>query len=362
MYGFAVEEACGRPLSELTVPSHVARDDREVFGQVLAGEAVRMYETERVRSDGGVLQVAVGAAGIYDGRGNVAGVSLIERDISERKARELELLRDVEEYSWLQRIRAALDDSGFCLYAQPIIDLQSGEVAREEILLRMRGDRGDNDIIAPGAFLPAAEKSDLVREIDRWVIRNVMPLLSDGRVLEVNLSGRSIGDPALTKLIEGQLEAYCVDPGNLTFEITETAAVRDLQAVRVFADRLMRLGCNFALDDFGTGFGSFTYLKHLPIQFMKIDIQFIRDLVHGRSDQRIVRSMLGVARSFGVRTIAEGIENEETLELLRQFGVHYGQGFHLGRPAPAEDAARPAEVSVNGSDPHAVGAGAVASR
>jgi EAL domain-containing protein (putative c-di-GMP-specific phosphodiesterase class I) len=244
------------------------------------------------------------------------------------------MLRDVEEHNWLQRIRKALDEDLFCLYSQPIIDLRTGDLTREEILIRMEGDRGDGDVIPPSEFLPTAEKFDLVGDIDRWVMRNVMPFLSAGRNLSVNLSGRSIGDPAITKSIEGMLRAHGADPARLTIEITETAAVRDLHAARVFADRLERLGCALALDDFGAGYGSFTYLKHIPVQYMKIDTQFIRDLVHVRSDQRVVRSMIGVAKSFGIKTIAEGIENGETLELVKEFGINYGQGFHIGRPSP----------------------------
>jgi PAS domain S-box-containing protein len=334
-YGLSSTEACGKPLGDLIVPPHIAGDERGIINQVLAGESVELHETERLRTDGRVLHVAVSAAPIKDSDGGIAGVSLIERDITERKRRELEMLHDVEEYNWLQRIRKALDEDLFHLYAQPIIDLRTGEVSREEILIRMGGDRGDADIILPGEFLPTAEKFDLVGDIDRWVMRNVMPLLSAGRNLSVNVSGRSIGDPAITKSVESLLKAHGADPARLTIEITETAAVRDLHAARVFADRLERLGCGLALDDFGTGYGSFTYLKHIPVQYMKIDLQFIRDLVHTRSDQRVVRSMIGVAKSFGVKTIAEGIENPDTLELLKVFGIDYGQGFHIGRPVPA---------------------------
>jgi PAS domain S-box-containing protein len=351
-YGLSSAETCGKPLGDLIVPPHIAGDERGIINQVLAGENVELHETERVRTDGRVLHVAVSAAPIRDSDGGIAGISLIERDITERKRRELEMLHDVEEYNWLQRIRKALDEDLFCLYAQPIIDLRTGDVALEEILIRMRGHRGDGDLILPGEFLPTAEKFDLVGDIDRWVVRNVMPFLSTGRNLSVNLSGRSIGDPAITKSIQSMLKVHGADPARLTIEITETAAVRDLQAARVFADRLERLGCGLALDDFGTGYGSFTYLKHIPVQYMKIDIQFIRDLVHGRSDRRVVRSMIGVAKSFGIKTIAEGIEKAETLDLLRLFGINYGQGSHIGRPVPAVSQTAASEVTPE----HRVGA------
>jgi EAL domain-containing protein (putative c-di-GMP-specific phosphodiesterase class I) len=125
-------------------------------------------------------------------------------------------------------------------------------------------------------------------------------------------------------------------------EITEMAAVRDIQSAQMFGERLHQLGCGMALDDFGTGYGTFTYLKHMHVDFIKIDTQFIRDLVQSESDRQIVRSLVGVARDFDVRTIAEGVENRETLELLRQFGVDYAQGYYLGRPEPIGDGGLPA--------------------
>jgi EAL domain-containing protein (putative c-di-GMP-specific phosphodiesterase class I) len=229
----------------------------------------------------------------------------------------------------------ALEHDRFLLYAQPIVEMSTGRVTREEVLLRMGGDRGVNDIIAPDLFLPIAEKFDLVGDIDRWVLGESIPLLAGDRELGVNLSGRSIGDPSITKLIESLICDLGVDPSKLTIEITETALVEDLQAARVFADRLERLGCSLALDDFGTGYGSFTYLRHLPVQYIKIDIQFIRGLIANRADRQVVRSMVGVAKSFGMKTVAEGVENQATFELLADFGIDFAQGHHLGRPAPA---------------------------
>ncbi len=185
-----------------------------------------------------------------------------------------------------------------------------------------------------------AERFDLIGEVDRWVLRNVMPLLGDGPALEVNISGRSIGDIKLTRLIEELLTSSSIDPGRLTLEITETAAVQDVQVARMFADRLLRLGCGLALDDFGTGYGSFTYLKHMSVQFLKIDMQFTRDLVHSEPDQQVVRSIIGIARDFGVKTIAEGVENAETLAPLERYGVDFAQGYYLAAPEPVQLAPR----------------------
>ena len=185
----------------------------------------------------------------------------------------------------------------------------------------------------PGEFLPQAERFGLAPEIDRWVVSKAAAMAKHRRV-EVNLSGKSIGDPTLPGFIEVELAAAGADPANVVFEITETAAAGDIDQARTLAKRLTRLGCGFALDDFGTGFGSFTYLKHLPVSFIKIDIDFVRELTDDAADRRVVSAIVGVAQSFGIETIAEGVESAETLELLAEMGVDYAQGFHLGRPAP----------------------------
>ena len=342
LYGYTAAEAIGRPLGELIVPEEVGGDDQVIIARVLAGERVNQYETRRRRKDGRVIDVAVAASAIRDPLGRIVGISAIGRDITERKRREQELLRDVEDYSWATRIRTALDEDRFVLFAQPVVDLRSGDTTRAEVLIRMRGDRGGHDVISPGDFLDVAERFGLIREIDRWVLRSVVPLLQGPRAVEVNLSASSIGDPALTDLIQELLEEAAVDPAKLTVEITETAAVRDIQSAQMFGERLHQLGCGLALDDFGTGYGTFTYLKHMHVDYIKIDMQFIRDLVQSESDRQVVRSLVGVARDFDVRTIAEGVENRETLELLKQFDVDYAQGYYLGRPEPIDAGGLPA--------------------
>ncbi|MEY2515593.1 MAG: hypothetical protein QOJ89_2951, partial [bacterium] len=187
--------------------------------------------------------------------------------------------------SWLDRVRAALDDDHFVLHAQPIRDLRSGEVTQHELLLRMCGD--DGELIAPGKFLPLAERLGLAPEIDRWVASRAIELLASdpgGHVaLEVNLFGPSMNDTALLHLIEAEIAHAHVDPRRLIFEITETAAVANIPLARRFAERLMQLGCRFALDDFGSGFGSFYYLKHLPFDYLKIDGEFVSGCMTNRT-------------------------------------------------------------------------------
>jgi EAL domain-containing protein (putative c-di-GMP-specific phosphodiesterase class I) len=155
-----------------------------------------------------------------------------------------------------------------------------------------------------------------------------------GRTVEVNVSARSLADTGMLDDIQRAARDPSVDPSRLIFEITETAAAENTDAVRRFAEKLERMGCRLALDDFGTGFGAMTYLKTVAAHFLKIDIEFVRDVVHDPGDQRIVKTIVAIARRHGQRTIAEGVEDEETAQVLRGFGVDYAQGFHFGRPAP----------------------------
>ncbi len=243
--------------------------------------------------------------------------------------------------SWPERIRRAVDENLFALYAQPILDLASNEISQYELLLRAIGDRGE--VIPPTAFLPAAERFGLVREIDAWVTRRAIRLIEAHRHagrelrLEVNLSGRTIGDASLPRMIESELEGTGIDPSSLIFEVTETAAISNMEEAREFASALTALGCQFALDDFGAGFGSFYYLKYLPLDYLKIDGDFIANLARSDTDQSVVRAIVDLSRSLGKRTIAEFVANPETVSLLREYGVDYAQGFFVGHPQPVSE-------------------------
>ncbi len=232
------------------------------------------------------------------------------------------------------QIRRALAEDRFTLYWQPIVELSSGLATQYELLLRMIDT--DGAVIPPGEFIEAAERCGLIGEIDRWVIRRAIALLAelpDVR-LEVNVSGVSVGDLSIPDLVEREIAALGVDPGRLVFELTETSAIADMEQAREFAERLTRLGCRFALDDFGAGFSSFHYLKHLPLDYLKIDGDFIRGLAGSPTDQLVVKAMVDIARGMGMKTIAEFVEDAETVEMLRRLGVDYSQGYHHGRPEP----------------------------
>jgi diguanylate cyclase (GGDEF)-like protein/PAS domain S-box-containing protein len=239
--------------------------------------------------------------------------------------------------SWAQRIRQALDDDGLVLHWQAIVDLGTNRPSHGELLLRMRsGDR----LLPPGEFLGAAERLGLIHAIDRWVVRQAIELLARGEApaglpLSVNLSGESVaGDPDLLRLIHTELDGAHVDPSKLIFEVTETAAIANILEAREFALGVRRLGCSLALDDFGTGFGSFYHLKHLPVDFLKIDREFVHNLPQSRVDQRLVRSIVEVAQALKIRTVAESVGDDATIRLLRRLGVDFIQGFHVGHPQP----------------------------
>jgi diguanylate cyclase (GGDEF)-like protein/PAS domain S-box-containing protein len=237
---------------------------------------------------------------------------------------------------WLERIKRALDEEGFIVYCQPIADIQTGETSQYELLLRMEDENGH--IVPATAVLATAERFDLIQQIDRWMIKKAIRLIAEhsaqGRdyKLEVNISAKSIGDPELTALIEEELSESGINPSLLILEITETTAIANMDEAVDFATRLSRLGCGFALDDFGRGFGSFYYLKHLPLNYLKIDGDFIRNLAHNLVDQQVVKAVVQVATALGYKTIAEYVQDEATVLALRHYGVDFMQGYHVGRP------------------------------
>jgi EAL domain-containing protein (putative c-di-GMP-specific phosphodiesterase class I) len=232
------------------------------------------------------------------------------------------------------RLRGVLTDEHLLAYSQPILDHRLGKVVQEELLVRMRGANGSNEVLVPAEFLPDAERCGLIGLVDRWMAAHAVALSRQGRRAEVNLSAVSIGDEEFTTRLEHWISRAGVNPSSLVFEITETAALEQLDVALAFAERLTKLGCQFALDDFGTGFGSLTHLRLLPIRYLKIDTSFVRDVATSREDQAMLRGIIAIARELDVLTVAEGIEDAPTLELVTELGVDYAQGFHIGRPAP----------------------------
>ncbi len=284
----------------------------------------------------GPIKVSIGISLFTPTQKITADDALVAADVAHYEAKEhggdqarVFSGRAVGTLTWVERIRAALAEDRFLLYGQPIVDLRSGAVAYQELLIRMLSE--DGETIAPANFLPIAERFDLVVEIDRWVTEHALRLAIGGECVTVNLGGRSIGDEGLLTLLRQAL-ADGLNPENVIFEITETAAMSNFEKAEYFARTLNDLGCKLALDDFGTGFGSFTYLKYLNAQYLKVDVEFVRHVVSNDTDQKIVKAIVDIAHSLQKKTIAEGVEDLVTLTALKDLGVDYGQGFYLGRP------------------------------
>lgn len=249
-----------------------------------------------------------------------------ERDVTDEKLARI---------GWNERLRRALDQDRFVPLFQGIYDARDGSLQHYEVLLRLRDDADPARLITPGQFIAQAERSGLIREIDRWVLSRAVAALAAVPSLPavaVNISGRSFEDPALPRHIERELRRHGVAPHRLLVELTETAAVGDLRDAQRLIGQLHAMGCRVCLDDFGSGFASFAYLKHLPADVLKIDGLFVRNLARDRDDLVFVRAIVDVAKGLNKVTVAEMVEDEETLALLRSVGVDQVQGYHLGRP------------------------------
>src|SRR3954470_1587615 len=235
-------------------------------------------------------------------------------------------------------MRRALEENAFQLHAQPVIDLRTNETTQYELLIRMSGE--DGRLILPQAFLGPARRAGLAHAIDRWVVRQAIRLLDrcPGEIsLEVNLSPEAINDSELPTLIDQELAATTVDPARLILEVTGQTAAEGLEATRTIAKRIRALGCRFALDDFRSTFGSFRLLKDLPLDYLKLDGELVGSLAESKTSQLIVKALVEVATGTGTKTVAVFVSDEDTLNLLRQQGVDYAQGYRVGRPKPVAD-------------------------
>lgn len=231
-------------------------------------------------------------------------------------------------------IKNSLKENRFVLFFQPVVNLANGKVTHYEVLVRIKDETGQ--LIMPGLFIAVAERFGLMHQIDRWVVQSsfkVLQKFSDMNIF-INLSGASLGDESLLELIESQILEQDLEPRRVGFEITETAAVKDMVRAERWIRRIKGLGCSFALDDFGMGFSSFSYLRMLPVDFLKIDGTFIRELDQDPTHRALVQAISVVANTLGKKTIAEFVENKDILRILQEMGINYGQGYHFGKPAP----------------------------
>jgi diguanylate cyclase (GGDEF)-like protein/PAS domain S-box-containing protein len=251
---------------------------------------------------------------------------------------DIELMRRRREMQWAARINAALEEGRFELYRMQIQALQKPEPGSHyELLLRMRDETGR--MVSPDNFIAAAERYGLTPAIDRWVIENALRWLvseADERdklaLCSINLSGQSLGDDKFLPFVIDQFGKTGIDASKICFEITETAAVASFSQANRFIQALKELGCKFALDDFGTGLSSFGYLKHFPVDYLKIDGSFVREILHDPIDREMVRSINEIGHLTGKRTIAEFAENAEIIQMLTSLGVDYAQGYGIAQP------------------------------
>ena len=245
-----------------------------------------------------------------------------------------------EEMKWVSRISSAVEDDRLELYFQPIIGIgkDNGDSrGHYELLLRMRDENGD--LVVPDQFIPAAERYNLMSMLDRWVIRTALAELADREAegearytIAINLSGTSLSEDRFLADVIDELEKAQLPAGAVCFEITETAAISNMSRVIHFMQTLKKLGCKFSLDDFGSGLSSFTYLKNLPVDYLKIDGQFIRNVVDDTVDESMVRAIWEVGHAMGIQTIAERVETKQVLDKLGSLGIEYAQGYYIARP------------------------------
>jgi EAL domain-containing protein (putative c-di-GMP-specific phosphodiesterase class I) len=247
------------------------------------------------------------------------------------------------EMQWVSRVTRAIDENRLELYFQPIVPVGNNPDRRGhyELLVRMRDENGR--LVPPNAFIPAAERYNVMPMVDRWVITHALEHLvyraeagskEDGYTLAINLSGTSLNDDKFLEFVIAAIDEHQPMPGSICFEITETAAISRLGRAAHFMHELKARGCEFSLDDFGNGLSSFSYLQNLPVDYIKIDGNFVRNIATNHVHQCMVDAIHRVGKAMGIRMIAEHVESRETLELLEQIGVEFVQGFHVAAPAP----------------------------
>lgn len=314
-----------RTRSGLTLLDGSSRPPIPPIGEAgLAGEVL-------VDTAAGSLMFRARANSVHNADGAPLGSVLVLEDATDPQARCGSPTGEPWEQELARRAADALPAERLELFSQPIVDIASGRTALAELLLRVRG--ADGALAGPCEFLRAAELHETIAQIDAWVVEQAVRVASRGPVA-VNVSALTVSRPAFLEVVERSLDRERVAPHMITFELTETAVVSDMVTAARFAERLNEIGCHFALDDFGTGYGALTYMKLLPIQYLKIDRDFVGDIATNRRSRTLVSGIVHLADEFGQRTIAEGVEDEQTIRILGELGVHMAQGFFLGVPAP----------------------------
>jgi diguanylate cyclase (GGDEF)-like protein len=328
----------------------------DTAGALQLGEDLRAQVAEGFpesgEADPGTISVGIAMFGGSDGAGSEAVLLAADQALYQAKGEgrnRITLFHSPDEQgvqarraqTTSARIRDALTQDRLSLATQPIRDLGSGDIERYELFLRMTGENGE--LLPAASFIEVAERSGMVQELDRWVVARALEMMGERQragapvSLHMNISGTSMMDLSVLEFIERRLDEGEADPARCTFEITHMAQVQDYDIAGAFADRLTEFGCEVAIDDYGAGFGPFAYLKKVPFDVIKIDGTFVRDLARNDADRLVVQAIVRIARGLGKRTIAEFVEDQDTTDLLREYGVDMAQGYHLGRPVDAAE-------------------------
>ena len=311
-------------LEDLRKVAHV--EDQNVF-HVHCSIGIAMIDSDRFDHDDLISQADIACRDAKaSGRNRLAFHSMSERDVEQMTA----------DVNWISKLREAIDNDLLILRYQPIVCIETGETSHHEVLLRMKSPKGG--MISPDAFLPAAVRFGLMAEIDTWLIETAIAELARYRQdaadlrFAINLSSNAFEAENLTAFVRSQLTRHEVPAECVTFEITESLAMRHLNHVEKQIAGLRELGCEVSLDDFGTGYSSFSYLQKLPVDYIKIDGTFIKDLVRNPVDQKMVRMIGEIGRAAGMKTVAEYVQSGAIFTLLGELGIDYAQGFYIGRP------------------------------
>jgi PAS domain S-box-containing protein len=336
--GWTTSELKGRVMHSVV---HYQRADGSAFpghecpatATSKAGQTVTVDDDVFTRRDGTLVPVAYTASPIRHGS-SVVGSVVVFRDISESKRETAELEAELAELTWVERLQDALEGDRLMLYAEPVVDVATGAVVQYRLDVRVLID---GELIAPDEYMRYARSRSIATEIDRWVIRRACKLAAAGATVKFDLATRTIGDPLVRSEFKRLLDETGADPSKIIFGITEEALVGDPEGTTRFAKIVSGLGCQLGLDNFGTGFGGFTYLNDLPVQYMKLDTEFMVNLADDPASQYVVGAAVDLATRFGLKTVAAGVDDQSSAAMLRELRVDMARGRAFGLPGPARE-------------------------
>lgn len=324
----SADEVIGRTEEEI-LPPDVLERSRIAVTRLQAGES--FVEEESISRGQQTISVLTQRFPLRNSAGAVTELVAIRTDITHRKRIEREA---AERAKWQERIRAAIGEGRLLVYSQPIVDITTREPVEEELLVRLR-DVGSDEVLPPSAFLPQCERHGLMPVIDHYMVNRAIELARRGRHVSVNITGQTIADATtMEDILEALTSAGPQVTDKIAFEITETTALASPASAKAFSANMRDRGCRVALDDFGTGYGTFTELRHLALSALKIDLSFVQKMLEDREDERVVNTIVFVARTYGLTTVAEGVESQEVLEKLAELGADRAQGYLFGKPQP----------------------------